>query len=203
MAVALPDRNGLEAFSVRQLWVGWNDPRPGFGRLIDEARSRGVRVVHVDEGDNFDLGGARVHVLWPPSGGAGSSPNNNCVVLRLSLHDSHFLLTGDIEERAEDGMITDREPLASEFLKVPHHGSETSSSARFLAAIDPRVAVISVGASNPFGHPAHSVVERYRDDGVRLLRTDRDGAVTALADGRSLFVTEYSSQQNRESAQIF
>jgi competence protein ComEC len=193
----------LQNFSVRQLWVGWNDPRPAFARLIDEARSRGVRVVHVDEGENFDLGGARVHVLWPPSGGAGSSPNNNCVVLRLSLHDSHFLLTGDIEEGAEDGMIADREPLVSEFLKVPHHGSETSSSARFLAAIDPRVAVISVGASNPFGHPAHSVVERYRDDGIRVLRTDRDGAVTALADGRSLFVTEYSTQQNRESAQVF
>ncbi len=193
----------LRNFSVRQLWVGWNDPRPAFARLIEEARSHGVRVVHVDAGGKFDLGGARADVLWPPSGGAGNSPNNNCVVLRLSQGDSHFLLTGDIEEGAEDGMIADREPLASEFLKVPHHGSKTSSSARFLAAIDPRVAVISVGASNPFGHPAQSVVERYQDDGIRLLRTDRDGAITALAEGKSLSVTEYSAQQNRESAQLF
>lgn len=192
----------LQNFKVGQLWVGWSDPRPAFARLLDEARSRGVRVVHVDEGRRLDFAAASADVLWPPAGGAGKSPNDNCVVLRLSDGPSHFLLTGDIEQLAESGLIASREPLGSEFLKVPHHGSKTSSTAPFLAAVSPRVAVVSVGASNPFGHPAPAVVERYRNDGIRLLRTDRDGAVTVLADGHSLFVSSYAARQAQASAEL-
>lgn len=191
----------LQNFQVGQLWIGWDDPRPALARLLDQARVRGVPVRHVDEGEHFDFGNARADVLWPPAGGAGDSPNNNCLVLRLSQGQSHFLLTGDIEQQAEQEMIADREPLASEFLKVPHHGSKTSSSAPFLASVQPRVAVVSVGASNPFGHPAPAVVERYDEDGVRLLRTDRDGAVTALADGNALMISTFVAQQAGEPSQ--
>ncbi len=189
----------LQNFQVGQLWVGWNDPRPAFARLLDEARSRGIRIVHVDEGEHFNFGTAQADVLWPPADGAGDSPNDNCVVLRLSNGQSHFLLTGDIEQHAEGGLIADGEPLASEFLKVPHHGSKTSSTPPFLAAVNPRVAVVSVGVSNPFGHPARAVVERYERDGIRLLRTDRDGAVTALSDGPSLAVSAYAARQPHAS----
>ena len=192
----------LQNFKVGQLWVGWTDPRPAFSRLLEEARSRGIPIVHVDEGEHFKFGAAKADVLWPPTGGAGESPNDNCVVLRLSEGSSHFLLTGDIEQRAENGLLGEREPLASEFLKVPHHGSKTSSTAPFLAAVSPRVAVVSVGASNPFGHPARAVVERYERTGIRLLRTDRDGAVTALADGNSLSISAYATQQSRAPAQL-
>jgi competence protein ComEC len=192
----------LQNFKVGQLWVGWNDPRPSFSRLLEEARLRGIRVVHVGEGEHFDFGVARADVLWPPAGGAGKSPNDNCVVLRLSDAESHFLLTGDIERGAEDGLVADHEALASEFLKVPHHGSKTSSTAPFLAAVSARIAVVSVGASNPFGHPAQAVVERYQQDGVRLLRTDRDGAVSALADGNSLLISSYAAQQPRATREL-
>ncbi|MGH9740284.1 MAG: ComEC/Rec2 family competence protein [Candidatus Acidiferrales bacterium] len=192
----------LQNFKVSELWVGWDDPRPAFARLLDEARSRGVRIVHVDQGEHFDFGASRADVLWPPAGGAGDSPNDNCVVLRLSEGQSHFLLTGDIEKPAEDGLLSAREPLASEFLKVPHHGSKTSSTAPFLATVHPRVAVISVGASNPFGHPAPAVVQRYQRVGVRLFRTDRDGAVTAIANGNRLLVSAYAAQQSHDSPQL-
>lgn len=191
----------LQNFKVGQLWIGWNDPRPALARLLDEARSRGVPIVHVNAGEHFNFGDVRADVLWPPAGGVGDSPNNNCLVMRLSQGQSHFLLTGDIEQSAEQGMIADREPLASEFLKVPHHGSKTSSSAPFLASVNPRVAVISVGASNPFGHPAPMVVKRYSEDGIRLLRTDRDGAVTALANGTSLVIRAYAEQQSGAGSQ--
>jgi competence protein ComEC len=192
----------LQNFKVGQLWVGWNDPRQAFSRLLDEARSRRIRVVHVDEGEHFAFGAARAEVLWPPAGGTGESPNDNCIVLRLSERATHFLLTGDIEQRAEDGLLADHAPLASEFLKVPHHGSKTSSTAPFLAAVSPRVAVASVGTSNPFGHPARAVVERYKQDGILLLRTDRDGAITALADGNSLSISAYAAQQRRGPAEL-
>lgn len=192
----------LQNFKVGQLWVGRDDPRPAFARLIAEAHELGIPVVHVDQGEHFVWGQARADVLWPPVGGAGDSPNNNCVVLRLSAGPSHFLLTGDIEQPAEKGLIADHQPLESEFLKVPHHGSKTSSTAPFLAAVDPRVAVISVGVANPFGHPSPSVVRRYEQDGVRLLRTDRDGAVTAIAEGKTLLVSAYAAQLSRESPQF-
>jgi len=80
---------------------------------------------------------------------------------------------------------------------VPHHGSKTSSTAKFLDAVAPKVAVASVGESNPYGHPAEIVVERYAQDGIRLLRTDRDGAVTALSDGKSLSVQSYAEEHPR------
>lgn len=188
----------LQNFEVGQLWVGYNDPRPAFQRLIEEARARGISVVHVDQGEHFSWGEASADVLWPPAGGFGSSPNDNCVVLRLSEGPAHFLLTGDIEQPAEDGLLADHEPLESEFLKVPHHGSKTSSSAPFLSAVEPRAAVVSVGVANPFGHPSPSVVRRYQQDGVRLLRTDRDGAVTAIAEGKALLISSYAAQQSRE-----
>ncbi|HVB87904.1 MAG TPA: ComEC/Rec2 family competence protein [Candidatus Dormibacteraeota bacterium] len=192
----------LQNFKVGQLWVGWDDPRPAFARLLAEARARGIRIVHVDQGEDFNFGVARADVLWPPAGGTGESPNDNCVVLRLSDGPSHFLLTGDIERPAEEGLLADHQSLESEFLKVPHHGSKTSSTAAFLAAVDAQVAVVSVGAANPFGHPAPPVVQRYEQDGVRLLRTDRDGAVTAIANGKTLLVSTYTSQQPAEPAQF-
>ena len=100
----------------------------------------------------------------------------------------HFLLSDDIEKRVESTLVGKHAPLASEFLKVPHHRGKTSSIEPFLAAVTPRIAVVSVGEANPFGHPAEVVLERYERAGVRLLRTDRDGAVTAVSDGQSLEV---------------
>ena len=134
-------------------------------------------------------------MLWPPvDEPAGKIPNNNSLVLRLSDGSVHFLLTGDIEKQTEEELVAEGVPLTSDFLKVPHHGSRTSSSQAFLAAVAPRVAVVSVGAANSFGHPAREIVERYEGDGIRLLRTDRDGAVTALTGGQNLSVHAYAEQ---------
>ncbi|MGA7964115.1 MAG: hypothetical protein WCA33_20655, partial [Candidatus Acidiferrales bacterium] len=75
-----------------------------------------------------------------------------------------------------------------------HHGSKTSSTDAFVGAVAPRVAVVSVGEGNQFGHPVDAVVERYAQAGARFLRTDRDGAVTALTDGRGLLVRTFAEQ---------
>jgi competence protein ComEC len=84
--------------------------------------------------------------------------------------------------------VHDHSAIEADFLKVPHHGSKTSSIQEFVNAVNPRVAVVSVGDGNQFGHPVEDVVERYARDGVRFLRTDRDGEVTALTDGHTLEV---------------
>ena len=184
----------LENFRVGELWIGCDDPRPAFERLVAEARSRGVPVLHQARGDTAAFsGGASTEVLWPRGATPDEkSPNDDSLVIRLSDGRVRFLLTGDIGERAERELVSDGDPLAADFLKVPHHGSKSSSTEDFLAAVGPRVAVASMGEGNPFGHPSESVVERYENAGVRFLRTDRDGAVTALTDGQTLFLRTFA-----------
>jgi competence protein ComEC len=185
----------LDNFRVGELWIGRDEETRAFRSLVAEARSRGVTIVHQTEGAEFDWQGVRGEVLWPPDPGpVDEASNDDSLVLRLSDGGVRFLLAGDIQQHVEDTLTRDRAPLAADFLKVPHHGSKTSSTEAFLAGVAPRVAVISVGEANPFGHPSENVVERYEHAGVRLLRTDRDGAVTALTDGQSLSMHAYSER---------
>lgn len=188
----------LENFQVGELWIGRDDNRPAVQRVFAEARARHIPIVHEFQGAERNLRGARADVLSPPSAEADRlSPNDASLVLRLVDNQVRFLLTGDIEKRAEESLVGDNAPIAADFLKVPHHGSKTSSTEAFLTAVAPRVAVISVGESNPFGHPSESVVERYEQRGVRLLRTDRDGAITGLTDGTTVSVHTFAQENAR------
>jgi competence protein ComEC len=94
-------------------------------------------------------------------------------------------------------LVDEHAPLAANFLKAPHHGSKPSSTVAFVGAVAPRVAVVSVGEGNQFGHPVDSVVERYARAGVRFLRTDRDGAVTAVTEGHELAVQSFVEEHPR------
>jgi competence protein ComEC len=186
-------RSVLENFAVRELWIGRDEQTPALASLLGEARSRGVKIVHEKQGDKFDWGGAQGNVLWPADSAAvPAASNDDSIVLRLQDGRIHFLLSGDIEKRVESALVGEHAPLAADFLKVPHHGGKASSTGTFLAAVAPRIAVISVGEANPFGHPAAATVERYEQAGARLLRTDRDGAITAVTDGQNLEVKTYA-----------
>jgi competence protein ComEC len=121
--------------------------------------------------------GVRFELLHPRSAGAARRRNDDSCVLKVSAGGSAMLLTSDIERAAERAIVRD-DAARAEALLVPHHGSRSSSSPPFLAGVRPRLAVASSGYRNRFGHPAAAVVERYLEAGVRLLRTDHDGAVT-------------------------
>ncbi len=182
----------LANFKVGELWIGRDDERPAFQRILAEARSRGIPVVPKKQGAEADWHGTEASVLWPPAAQAdGGTPNDASLVLRLADGQVRFLLTGDIEKRTEEQLVEEHAPLAADFLKAAHHGSKTSSTEDFIAAVAPRLTAVSVGEANPFGHPSESVVERFQQHGVRLLRTDRDGAITALTDGTNLSVQTY------------
>jgi competence protein ComEC len=188
--------DGLRAvindFAVGELWLGLNSDVPAFRDLLDEAKSRGVKIVFRHAGEHLEFGGAQVVVIWPPEpGGVPLTTNNDSLVLSLQDGTTRFLLPGDVEARAEKELISGGENVSADFLKVPHHGSKSSSTAPFLESVAPRVAVISVGEGNPFGHPNDSVVERYKERNTELLRTDQDGAVTAETDGYTLTVKSY------------
>ena len=139
-----------------------------------------VRVLAADAPlPEFARGVAVLH----PSDTRGLSLNDSSLTLRLDAGGGTALLTGDIEALAEARLLQSPERLASTLLKVPHHGSRTSSAAAFVAAVRPTVAVMSVGADNRYGLPAPAVEARYRTAGACVLRTDRCGAITVTLDG--------------------
>ncbi|HVB99279.1 MAG TPA: ComEC/Rec2 family competence protein [Candidatus Dormibacteraeota bacterium] len=182
----------LANFHVGQLWVGHGDDTRAYRHLAAEARSLGVPLVHHKSGDRFDWDGVRGRFLWPPDDEhVAKASNNDSVVLSIADGPNRFLLTGDIQKQGEETMVRDGDPLSSVFLKVPHHGSKTSSTQEFLEAVRPKYAVISVGKDNMYGQPSPEVVERYQKDGIDLWMTDRDGAVTALTQGRRVLIEPY------------
>jgi competence protein ComEC len=126
-------------------------------------------------GEAWTWDGVRFEFLHPA--GAAARRNDMSCVLRIAAAGGSMLLTGDIGRQSEAEMLK-RELPRSEILLVPHHGSRTSSSPEFIAAVAPRWAVVPVGYRSRFGHPAPEVLERYRTAGVQVLRTDLDGAIT-------------------------
>jgi competence protein ComEC len=185
----------LANFRVSELWIVRDEETPAFLALLAEARARGTTIVQQIQGRDFDWDGIKAHVLWPADISVVTKPSNdNSLVMTLDDGLINFLLPGDIEKKVENELVAEDAPLKADFLKVPHHGSKTSSTDAFVAAVAPKFAVVSVGDGNQFGHPVESVVERYAAAGVRFLRTDRDGEVTALTDGRTLRVRTFAEE---------
>lgn len=185
----------LENFRVDELWVGRDAEGAAYQALLERARREQVRLRHRFRGDRFQWGGASGEFLWPegPEVVARAS-NNDSLVLRLQLGEVKLLLPGDIERAVERKLAAeDGAALQAAYLKVPHHGSRTSSTAAFLEQVRPQYAVISDGADNPYGHPSPEVLERYRELGVAVWRTDRDGAVTTVTAGHRLRLTSWTS----------
>ena len=183
----------LENFEVGELWVGRHVALPSFEALLAEAQRRGVRIVRRHRGESFEWGGATGLVLWPEdTTNAAQVSNDDSLALRLDYRRNSFLLPGDIQRPVEQDLVLRDDPLDVDFLKVAHHGSRTSTTGAFAAACTPSVAAISVGEFNPFGFPNQEVLERLKASGVRVLRTDRDGAVTATSDGTTLRVRTHA-----------
>ena len=156
--------------------------------------NEGAVVTQARAGEVIDLGdGATIEVLHPPEtlmAGTGSDLNNASIVLRVVYGDVSFLLTGDIFVEAEREMLSQGIDVRSTVLKVPHHGSRTSSSPEFIEQVSPSVAVISVGADNRFGHPHAETLEVLRGYApeARVLTTRDHGAIRFVTDGTTLSV---------------
>lgn len=136
----------------------------------------------------YDNGDIKIEVLSGQYHGIlkneDSRMNNNSVVLKLTYKEASFLFTGDIEKDAERQFVNSGRDVKATVIKVPHHGSGSSSSYDFIRAVQPSAAVFSVGYKNFYHHPSPYVVARYIRSGVKIYRTDRQGAVTVITDGR-------------------
>jgi competence protein ComEC len=184
----------LENFHVGTLWIGREVESAALANLEKLARERKIPVAHEIRGEAFTWDGIETQFLWPevaPNENGPSPKNNDSLVLRLKYGERTFLLPGDAEKQAESAMLEENAETAlrADVLKVGHHGSKNSTMPGFLAAVHPQVAVISAGKDNPYGHPTAELLERLETAGIRILRTDRDGGVHILTDGKNLEIS--------------
>jgi competence protein ComEC len=176
----------LEQFSPRAVWLGKTpEAHPDIQELERVAGERGSSIVQPLRGVSLDFGGLRLRVLHPRTGRhpAPSPRNDDSLVLLLEFGQRALLLTGDLEEAGESGLVDAGERIEAELLKVGHHGSRTSTTSPFLARVDPDLAVISVGSFNPWRHPDSEVLDRLRESTITVYRTDRHGALLFSTDG--------------------
>ncbi|MCH7573725.1 MAG: DNA internalization-related competence protein ComEC/Rec2 [Candidatus Marinimicrobia bacterium] len=182
---------GLEAvldnIRVREIW---HPPTgrgyPLFGRAIEQAKSRGTIITTPPPGTTWQLGAVSLDVLAPDSVMMNNhlGANEGSWVLKLRYGNTSLLLTGDIESRSEYRLLSYGDALQADWMKVAHHGGNTSSSTRFLERVAPQGGVISVGARNRYNHPSDEALTRFSAAGIPLLRTDLSGAITLFSNGQ-------------------
>ena len=167
------------------------EPEPPFADIQKNLDVQKNHILVPTEGDRFSLGEASVTVIGPRRGAVYS--DNTSLVLRVEYGATSFLFVGDSEMPDERALMDSKQVLKSTVLCVGHHGSSSSSSERFLKAVAPRYAVISVGADNSYGHPDADVLKRLSRLGVTTYRTDLDGQIRISSDGKNVsIVTEGS-----------
>jgi len=156
-----------------------------FSDVLKSVQKRKLKITRPEPGKAYSFEGATLTVLAPNSA-KYEDLNNYSVVIRLVFGNTSFLFTGDAQALSEKEMLAKGYTLKSDVLKVGHHGSKTSTSADFLKAVSPKYAVISAGKGNVYGLPAQSTVSRLTSAGVKLFRTDLDGTVVAITDGKTI-----------------
>lgn len=158
-----------------------------------EAKGGGLTVPQV--GDTYMLGDATVTILGV---NGGKDTNDTSIVLKVQYGEISFLFTGDAELEAEQTILNTGVDLSATVLKVGHHGSDTSTSYVFLREIMPTYAVISVGAGNDYGHPTEEALSRLRDENAQIFRTDLQGDITFVSNGKEIWVTTDRTATEKE-----
>ena len=179
----------LEQFSVDKiLYNGAAEENESFLRLQTGAEQKKIPMVALDRDDEAVLGDLKLTILHPQDREDPGEGNESSLVFRVQYGAAAILFTGDADEDVEEALLKTcgAESLAATVLQVGHHGSDTSSTAEFLAAVHPNYAVISCGAGNRYGHPDGRVLERLDAVGAKVLRTDLDGDIVFYWDGETL-----------------
>jgi competence protein ComEC len=179
-------RSIIANFRPRELWYGVESPTRDFAEVKRSADSYAVLPIPRHSGEEFEFGSVQIRVLNPQPDWQARNPaqDDESLVLHLQYGQTSALLVGDSHYRIEKLLIGER-PQA-DLLKVGHHGSLTSSSPEFLAAVRPQFAVVSAGFYNPFRHPRPEVMQRYAESHIVTYRTDLAGAVSFYLDGKTV-----------------
>jgi|CXWL01.1.fsa_nt_gi competence protein ComEC len=154
--------------------------------LNEVLRQRKIPAEIVSRGDLLRFGEVSVEILHPPAALNTASNNDSSIVMRIVYGSRSFLLTGDIERAGEMELLARGGTIHADLVKVPHHGSRTSSTSELVDAVDVQYAVISVGRRSPFGHPHTEVVEWWKAAGAKVLTTGEKGMISVSTDGHDL-----------------
>ena len=175
----------FDNFEVKTVLIPYIDEsNPDIGSMLFSMADAKPRIIHPARGDTFSLGDITVTALTPI--GNSDDYNDMSLVMKLSFGDTSFLFTGDISENVEHELLSTypNGELDCDFLKIAHHGSNTSTCTEFINALTPTVASVSCGRNNDFGHPRHEVLKRLSDGGCEsIYRTDEMGSVILRCDG--------------------
>lgn len=167
----------------RAILTGAQNGLPAYNEMLGNLQAQDTIMHFADDRRDIDLGdGLVLDLLWPPRSLAGQkqdadAANNSSVTLRATCRNRSILFTGDMEEPQENAILSEGIDVRADILKVAHHGSKTSSSTGFLLAVQPDLAVISVGRVNTFGHPSPSVIDRFRTLRIPVRMTAKEGTV--------------------------
>ncbi|MBQ7799267.1 MAG: MBL fold metallo-hydrolase [Oscillospiraceae bacterium] len=159
-----------------------------YSDLLDAIVENEVNLIAAEVGASYKIGEGKLTLLAPVNN-KYSDLNDWSIVARFEFGQTRFLFTGDAEEGAEEDILYGGADLAATLLKAGHHGSSTSSSQKFLDAVDPEIVVISVGEGNSYGHPNTEALTRFASIGAEVYRTDIDGDITAVSDGKTITIT--------------
>lgn len=161
-----------------------------YERLLDAIENSKASLEIVEAGYKFSLGSIQNTIIAPNDD--YNDPNEMSLVIKSVYGDTSVMLTGDAEVESEEDIVKkwSSDALKCDILKVGHHGSTTSTTDGFLAAVDPDIAVISCGEGNSYGHPHKEIIEKLEKKGVEIYRTDTDGSIIFKTDGKSFNLVE-------------
>jgi len=177
------------------LWTGVKKSAAEYDawlKILEKQKKMGAKIIIAESGQEIKAGNVLIDTLYPLENIGGkemkNTSNDTCVVSKLIFGKDSFLFTGDISSVAEKILANSYElaNLKSDVLKVAHHGSKYSTSDIFLSAVEPEIAVISVGEKNTYGHPTPEVLQKLEKFGIKALRTDIDGDIKMESDGKNI-----------------
>ena len=157
-----------------------------YERLLTAIENNGCDVIFPSAGETYTFGELKLFIAGPVA--ESSEYNNMSLVIKVTYGKTSFLFTGDVEKDGEDLILQQGYDISADVLKVSHHGSSSSTTEPFLDTVSPRLAVISCGKNNDYGHPHRELLSLLSDHNVQVLRTDLNGTVTVFSDGKDIFV---------------
>lgn len=183
--------NVLRELKIEKVIIGQQgEDCEQYNEFCKIASEKQISVVVVKKGDIINIEeDLKIRILFPERKFIVENMiNNNSLVAKLEYKDLKVLFTGDIEEEAEKRLLElyCSNELEANILKVPHHGSKSSSTIKFLEKVKPLIALIGVGKNNKFRHPSKEVIERLQSLGIQIYRTDEMGEITIKSDGRNI-----------------
>ncbi|WP_051189049.1 MBL fold metallo-hydrolase [Halalkalibacillus halophilus] len=178
----------IQQFTVEEVWLTGNEgASQTYDRALAAIEESQANYHEPRAGESYDLNGLEVEVLHPES--LTGDYNDDSISVKISLEDSSFLFTGDVEAAGEREMVNREAPLNADVFQLGHHGSSTSNTSEFLNVVDPSIVIYSAGANNSYGHPHEEVIDDVLARDLEVYGTDVHGTISVITDGDSIDLT--------------